>query len=249
MFKGYRMTDYTAIVGRGNAGFGDVFAPGSPSLPVDGGRVSMYSVVGRSPKRKWRVWLPPGTCALQATLLTFVDMQTDAPGAKVLVRLGEPPVGGLASVTPENGAAVDLANVLAALVAGAEVPCYSPASAGAVKLSDGRIDSPPVTTTGRWLYINALQVPGDEIFEIVARVTVDEASYLAWYGSAVWDDYGNPAQGEQTQAITEQYLLGRLQELDMIARLAALCKAGDDAELIAAAKSSGLWAALLRFAK
>ena len=241
--------DYTAIVGRGNAGFSDVFKPGSHMLPVDGGRVSMYSVVGRSPKRKWRVWLPPGTCALQATLFTFVDMGANAPGAKVLVRLGEPPAGGLASVTPENGAAVDLANVLAALVAGAEVPCYSPASAGAVKLSEGRIDSPPVTTTGQWLYINALQVPGNEIFEIVVRVTVDEAAYLAWYDSAVWDDYGNPVQGAQAPAITEQYVLGRLQELDMIARLAALCKAGDDAELIAAAKSSGLWAALLRFTK
>ena len=243
------MTDYTAIVGRGNTGFRYVFEPDSPSLPADGGRVSMYSVVGRSPKHKWRVWLPPGTCALQATLFTFVDMDAHSPGAKVLVRLGEPPAGGLASVTPENAAAVDLTNVLAALVAGAEVPCYSPASAGSVKLSEGRIDSPPVTTTGQWLYINALQVPGNEIFEIVARVTVDEAAYLAWHGSAVWDEYDNPVQGEQAPAITEQYVLGRLQELNMIARLAALCKAGDDAELIAAAKSSGLWAALLRFAK
>ena len=248
------MTDYTAIVGRGNTGFRYVFEPDSPSLPADGGRVSMYSVVGRSTRRKWRVWLPPGACALQATLLTFVDMGANAPGAKVLVRLGEPPAGGLASVTPENGAAVDLANVLAALVAGAEVPCYSPASAGAVKLSDGRVDSPPVTTTGQWLYINALQVPGNEIFEIVVRVTVDEAAYLAWYDSAVWDDYGNPVPGVQEPEpvpapVGEQWVFGRVVECGLIEPLAKLCKAKDDADLIQAAKTSGLWAALLKFTK
>lgn len=238
--------DYTAIVARGDDNFKLKFAPGSPLLPVDGGRVSMYSVVGQTTKRKWRAWVPPGTCSLQATLFTFSNKE---PNAKVLLRMGEPPVGGPDSVTPENGAAVDMANVLAALGQGAEVPCYAPGGVGSVKLSEGRVDSPPVTTVGQWLYINALEVPGHEIFEIVVRVTVDEAAYLAWYASAIWDAYGNPLPGAQAPAITEQYVLGRLQELDMIARLAALCKAGDDAELIAAAKSSGLWAALLRFAK
>ena len=163
--------------------------------------------------------------------------------------MGEPPVGGPDSVTPENGAAVDMANVLAALDQGAEVPCYAPGGVGSVKLSEGRVDSPPVTTVGQWLYINALEVPGHEIFEIVVRVTVDEAAYLAWYAGAIRDDYGNPLPGAQAPVIAEQYVLGRLQELDMIARLAALCKAGDDAELIAAAKESGLWAALLKFTK
>ena len=238
--------DYTAIVARGDDNFKLKFAPGSPLLPVDGGRVSMYSVVGQTTKRKWRAWVPPGTCSLQATLFTFSNKE---PNAKVLLRMGEPPVGGPDSVTPENGAAVDMANVLAALDQGAEVPCYAPGGVGSVKLSEGRVDSPPVTTVGQWLYINALEVPGHEIFEIVVRVTVDEAAYLAWYAGAIWDDYGNPLPGAQAPVITEQYVLGRLQELDMIARLAALCKAGDDAELIAAAKSSGLWAALLRFAK
>jgi hypothetical protein len=238
--------DYTAIVARGDDNFKLKFAPGSPLLPVDGGRVSMYSVVGQTTKRKWRAWVPPGTCSLQATLFTFSNKE---PNAKVLLRMGEPPVGGPDSVTPENGAAVDMANVLAALDQGAEVPCYAPGGVGSVKLSEGRVDSPPVTTVGQWLYINALEVPGHEIFEIVVRVTVDEAAYLAWYDSAVWDDYGNPVQGAQAPAITEQYVLGRLQELDMIARLAALCKAGDDAELISAAKDSGLWAALLKFTK
>ena len=238
--------DYTAIVARGDDNFKLKFAPGSPLLPVDGGRVSMYSVVGQTTKRKWRAWVPPGTCSLQATLFTFSNKE---PNAKVLLRMGEPPVGGPDSVTPENGAAVDMANVLAALDQGAEVPCYAPGGVGSVKLSEGRVDSPPVTTVGQWLYINALEVPGHEIFEIVVRVTVDEAAYLAWYASAIWDAYGNPLPGAQAPVITEQYVLGRLQELDMIARLAALCKAGDDAELIAAAKDSGLWAALLRFTK
>jgi hypothetical protein len=184
--------DYTAIVARGDDNFKLKFAPGSPLLPVDGGRVSMYSVVGQTTKRKWRAWVPPGTCSLQATLFTFSNKE---PNAKVLLRMGEPPVGGPDSVTPENGAAVDMANVLAALDQGAEVPCYAPGGVGSVKLSEGRVDSPPVTTVGQWLYINALEVPGHEIFEIVVRVTVDEAAYLAWYASAIWDAYGNPLPG------------------------------------------------------
>lgn len=244
--------DYTAIVGRGNTGFGDVFKPGSHMLPVDGGRVSMYSVVGRSPKRKWRVWLPPGTCALQATLFTFVDMGTNAPGAKVLVRLGEPPAGGLASVTPENGAAVDLTNVLAALVAGAEVPCYSPASAGSVKLSEGRVDSPPVTTTGQWLYINALQVPGEEIFEIVVRVTVDEAAYLAWYAGATWDAYGNPIAGPAVVKPVESHedrVFRLLKEAELVEPLMALAGVTNDIELAKKALATGVWAGLLRLVK
>ena len=82
--------DYTAIVARGDDNFKLKFAPGSPLLPVDGGRVSMYSVVGQTTKRKWRAWVPPGTCSLQATLFTFSNKE---PNAKVLLRMGEPPVG------------------------------------------------------------------------------------------------------------------------------------------------------------
>ncbi len=243
--------DYTAIVARGDDNFKLKFAPGSPLLPVDGGRVSMYSVVGQTTKRKWRAWVPPGTCSLQATLFTFSNKE---PNAKVLLRMGEPPVGGPDSVTPENGAAVDMANVLAALDQGAEVPCYAPGGVGSVKLSEGRVDSPPVTTTGQWLYINALQVPGNEIFEIVVRVTVDEAAYLAWYDSAVWDDYGNPVPGVQEPEpvpapVGEQWVFGRVVECGLIEPLAKLCKAKDDADLIQAAKTSGLWAALLKFTK
>ena len=246
------MKDYTAIVARGTDNFNLKFAPGSPLLSVDGGRVSMYSVVGQSAWRKWRAWVPPGTCALQATMFTFANPE---PNAKVLLRMGEPPVGGPDSVTPENGAAVDLRNVLAAMVQGAEVPCYAPAGVGSVKLSEGAIDSPPVTTTGQWLYINALEVPGHQIFEIVVRITVDESQYEAWYGSAAWDDQDNPIAGmskppNPTPAtVTEAYLLERLTELKMVGSLAELCKAKDEDALVEAAKESGLWAALLKFAK
>ena len=239
------MTDYLSLVGRGTAGFRDVFAPGSPMLAEDADTVYMAGFHGSTSHLQWRIWIPPGTKCLQATLYTYAS----PPESKILMRMHQPPVGTVNNVTAENAAAVDLKDVFTPLLQGAEVPCYTPSGAGAVKLSDGRMDSPVVTATGAWLYINALQTPGAQIFQLDARLTVDKAQYMDWYEHAVWDDYGNPVQGEQAPAITEQYLLGRLQELDMIARLAALCKAGDDAELIAAAKASGLWAALLRFAK
>ncbi len=241
------MIDYLALVGKGNTGYRDVFAPDSPMLGDEGDTVSMYSVVGETNRMKWRVWLPPGTRSLQATLFTKVN-ESDT---KVLLRMGEPPVGGPDSVTPESGAAVDLANVLTTI---GDIPCYSPPGAGNVKLSNGAIDSPPVTTVGQWLYINTLEVPGDSIFEIVVRITVDKAQYRAWYASAVWDIYGNPVPGvhEPTTVpapVDEQWVFGRVVECGLIAPLAKLCKAKDDAALIQAAKDSGLWAALLKFTK
>jgi len=243
--------NFTALVGRGNTGLREVFKPGALGLSDEGDTFGMYSVVGESANFKWRVWVPPGTRSLQGTLFTFVDMSSDTPGTKALMRMGQPPTGGPNDVTPANAAAVDLRNVLAALVQGAEVPCFSPASAGNVKLSDGGLDSPVVVTTGQWLYIDVLQAPGNRVFEIVIRITIDKAQYLDWYAGAIWDDYGNPLPGTQVPvpAVTEQYLLGRLLELKMVEPLGKLCKAGSDVQLIAAAKASGLWDALLRFAK
>jgi len=244
------MSDYLSLVGRGTAGFRDVFAPGSPMLAEDADTVYMAGFHGSTSHLQWRIWIPPGAKCLQATLYTYAS----PPESKILMRIRKPPVGTVNNVTAENAAAVDLTNVFTPLLQGIEVPCYTPAGAGAVKLSDGRMDSPVVTATGAWLYINALQTPGAQIFQLDARLTVDKTMYQDWYETATWDDQGNPLPGVRGPAptpapINEQYVLGRLQELDMIARLAALCKAGDDAELIAAAKSSGLWAALLRFAK
>ena len=244
------MTDYLSLVGRGTAGFRDVFAPGSPMLAEDADTVYMAGFHGSTSHLQWRIWIPPGTKCLQATLYTYAS----PPESKILMRMHQPPVGTVNNVTAENAAAVDLKDVFTPLLQGAEVPCYTPAGAGAVKLSDGRMDSPVVTATGAWLYINALQTPGAQIFQLDARLTVDKAMYQNWYESATWDANGNPLPGvrEPIQVptpVNEQYVLGRLQELDMIARLAALCKAGDDAELVAAAKVSGLWAALLKFTK
>ncbi len=240
------MTDYLALVGRGTAGYKDVFAPGSPSLGEDGQNVVMSGFTGNTSRLQWRIWIPPGTRSLQATLYTYAS----PPESKVLMRMHQPPAGGFDAVTAENAAAVDLDNVLALLLQGAEVPCYTPSGAVAVKLSSGRMDSPIVTTTGAWLYINALQVPGQQIFKLDSYLSVDAAQYLYWYANAVWDEQGNPVAGVVKPTGThEQYVLGRLQELGMVAPLAALCKAKDDSALIQAAKDSGLWAALMRFTK
>lgn len=242
------MTGYLALVGRGTEDYKNVFKPDSPSLGVDGNNVVMSGFTGSTPRLQWRIWIPPGTRSLQATLYTYAS----PPESKVLLRMHQPPVGNVNDVTPENAAAVDLSNVLALLMTGAEVPCYTPASAGAVKLSAGTMDSPVVTTVGAWLYINALQVPGNppQIFKLDSYLSVDAAQYLYWYANAVWDEQGNPVAGVVKPTGThEQYVLGRLQELGMVAPLAALCKAKDDSALIQAAKDSGLWAALLKFTK
>ena len=187
-------TDYQALVSRSTTGYRDVFAPGSPLLAEEGDAFVMLSFTGSTPHLQWRIWIPPGTRSLQSSLYTYAS----APDSKVLMRMHQPPIGNLASVTPENAAAVESTNVLSLLLQGAEVPCYAPDSAGAVKLSTGRMDSDIVTTTGGWLYVNALQVPGAQIFKIESYISVDKTLYMNWYEHAIWDDQGNPVLGVMT---------------------------------------------------
>lgn len=239
-------SDYLALVGRGTAGYKDLFSPGSSMLVEDASSVFISGFTGETYRLQWKIWIPPGTRFLQCTLYT----RASPPESKVLMRMHQPPTGNLADVTPENAAAVNLSTVLSRLLRGDEIPCYTPAEAGAVKLSDGRVDSEVVTTTGAWLYINALQVPGNQIYKLDAYLGVDKAMYQNWYENAIWDVLDNPVPGVMKPVeVTEQYVVGRLQELKMIEPLFKLCKARDDAGLIQAAKESGLWAALLKFTK
>jgi hypothetical protein len=242
------MTDYLSLVGRGTAGFRDVFAPGSPMLAEDADTVYMAGFHGSTSHLQWRIWIPPGTKCLQATLYTYAS----PPESKILMRMHQPPAGTVNNVTPENAAAVDLQNVLALLMTGAEVPAYTPSGAGAVKLSDGRMDSPVVTTSGAWLYINALQTPGAQIFQLDARLTVDKAQYQTWYEHAVWDDQGNPVEGPpvvQPIESHEERVLRLLKEAELVAPLMALAGVATDIELGKKALATGVWAGLLRLIK
>ena len=239
------MTDYLSLVGRGTAGFRDVFAPGSPMLAEDADTVYMAGFHGSTSHLQWRIWIPPGTKRLQATLYTYAS----PPESKILMRIRKPPVGTVNNVTAENAAAVDLTNVFTPLLQGIEVPCYTPAGAGAVKLSDGRMDSPVVTATGAWLYINALQTPGAQIFQLDARLTVDKTMYQDWYETATWDDQGNPIAGVKPVETHEQKVLKRVIETGLAEALRKLSGGLDDAELIQAVKETGTWAALMEFAK
>ena len=240
------MSDYLSLVGRGTAGFRDVFAPGSPMLAEDADTVYMAGFHGSTSHLQWRIWIPPGTKCLQATLYTYAS----PPESKILMRMHQPPVGTVNAVAAENAAAVDLGDVFTPLLQGVEVPCYTPSGAGAVKLSDGRMDSPVVTATGAWLYINALQTPGAQIFQLDARINVDKAQYMAWYETATWDDQGNPIAGVTKPVEThEQTVLKRVIDTGLAEALRKLSGGLDDAALIQAVKETGTWAALMEFAK
>lgn len=237
------MTDCTALVNRGTTDFKGTFAPDSPFLADEGTAVSMSGKVDSTPQLQWRVWLPPGTNCLQSTLFTYAS----PPEAKALMRLGQPPVGTVADVTPENSAAIDRSAVLSLLQQGAEIPCYAPASAGFMKLSASLMDAPVVITEGAWLYITALQVPGDKIFELITYVRTDKAAYLNWYASATWDDQNNPVAAPAEPY--EQRLLQCAIDTGLVDGLRKLSGGLDDDALIAAAQETGTWPALMKFAQ
>ncbi len=192
---GAQASNYSPLVQRGSNGFNTKFAPTSPSLSIDSGDVTMSSVVGETFETQWRVFIPPGTKTLQITMYTFAS----PPESKVLMRFASPPNGNAGNVTPESAANVNISRVVQVLTAnggGAELPFYAPASAGAVKLSarSGDLAQTILTNTGGWLYINALQVPGDRIYELNTLVTVDEACYRSWFSGAQFDAVGNPLE-------------------------------------------------------
>lgn len=241
--------DYTALVGRGTKNFNDVFRPDSTMLAAEGGVVTLAGQCGDSTNLLWKIWIPPGTRCLQATMYVYWD---ELP-AKVVMRWGQPPVGGLDSVTPENAAAVDLGNVLALLLTGAEVPGYAAPKAGNIKLSNGSMDSKVLTHTGDWLYIKALQVPGNKVYQLDARVTAAEDEYLAWYENAFWDEHGNPIPGvskpPEPVESHEDRVLRLLDEAELVPPLMVLAGVKTPVELAKKALATGVWAGLLRLIK
>ena len=186
-------SSYTPLVQRGTTDFKTKFAPTSPLLAIEDGEVILPSVVGETYLTHRRVFVPPGTKTLQMTMYTFAS----PPESKVLMRFGSPPIGTSQNVTPENAAAVDSEQIVQLLTANysLELPFSSPASAGSVILSSrSGVVQTVLTEAGGWLYINPVQLPGDRIWELNTRVTVDEAYYRDWYANTQWDSDGNPVE-------------------------------------------------------
>ena len=239
-------TDYLALVGRNTTDYVNVFKPGSLFLAEDAGTVYMSGFTGDTFTLQWRVWIPPGTRSFQSTMYVYAS----PPESKVLMRMHQPPVGNVSNVTPENSAAVDLTNVLSLLFQGAEIPCYTPAEAGNMKLSAGMMDSPVVTTTGGWLYIKALQVPGNKIYKLDTYISADKAKYIEWYNSATWDVQGNPVLAEPIPVMTfEDKVARRTVDTGLAEALRRLSGGKPDQELIEVLIKTEVWATLVEFAK
>lgn len=240
--------EYQALVGRRTTDFNLLFAPGSAWLVEALGAVTMAGQTGDSDCLLWKIWIPPGTLCLQATLYVYWD---NLPG-KALMRWGQPPVGGLDSVTPENAASVDLANVLALLLTGVEVPVYVPPKAANAKLSNGSMESKVLANTGDWLYIKVLQAPSQKVYQLDARVIADAGIYKEWYGTAVWDAHGNPVPGQVPAPVVESHedrVLRLLEEAGLAEPLMALAGVHTIEELGQKAVATGVWAGLLRLIK
>lgn len=252
--------DYRALVGRQITGFKTLFAPGSDMLAEDADIVTLAGQCGDSFHLLWKIWIPPGVKSLQATMYVYHNV---TPG-KVLMRFGQPPIGNANSVTPENAAAIDLSTVLDTLLAGAEVPCYTPEFGGAIKLS-ASMNSDARDNPGGWLYIKAVQTPGNKVYQLDARVTADAEKYKEWYARAVWDAESNPVAGEvysikllepvkpvvvaETPQQHEARVYEMVKEAGLIPAPSKLSGGKVDDELVKAALATGTWEALLKLVK
>lgn len=186
-------SSYTPLVQRGTTDFKTKFAPTSPLLAIEDGEVILPSVVGETYLTHRRIFIPPGTKTLQMSMFTFAS----PPETKVLMRFGSPPDGSANDVTAGNALAVNNEQIVQLLTAnrGVELPFYSPPSAGNIVLSSrSGVPQTVLTEVGGWVYIKPVLLPGDRVFELNTRVTVDEAYYRDWYANTTWDGDGNPVE-------------------------------------------------------
>jgi hypothetical protein len=230
-------SNYTPWVQAGKTDFKNIFAPTSSALAISAGEVILPSRLGVTVNLTQRLFIPPGVKSLELVMYTFAS----SPESKVLLRFGAPPVGAAENVTQQSASAVNLTTVLQNLTAnggGVELPFWAPASAGSVRLSSRSTEpsQPILATTGGWIYINALAVPGNQIYQMQAAMIVDETCYRTWYANALWDAAGNPAENAThtcagssavTSTIAIQSLTGPL-----------TLQSGGRSTLIATAKSS-----------
>jgi hypothetical protein len=168
--------------------------------------LKMYLVDSRTPDAaqpgpsilvpKVRVYMPPGTHSVHVATFTFYDLTTQQAAA---YRVGEPPVSTVDQYATQVAVAFpDSSQVLRQLEQGTEwvssvgpganaMP--SPSAGGALQ---GTNQGGYHTVQGGWMYIHFLTAIGNRVMEISTRMSVDQATYEAWYQGATWDEDGNP---------------------------------------------------------
>ena len=167
---------------------------------------------GRTEQLEFRVFVPPGTIAFEMVMYTF--SQPAVPNQS-LVRFKAPPVGNIANVSSPNRVSVQPFEAFEKLFNGVELAFYNAvatssvvlnpsqpnvtteyqSNTGATRFAERSITFPTAPiTTGGWMYVKVLQVPGQTMQGLEYGVQVSETCYRSWFAKNLFDASGNPLE-------------------------------------------------------
>lgn len=182
--------DYSPLVGtEGYTDFRNKNAPGSAAVVGISGVATIRTKHDGLTLQKVKIFVPPGAMRLRVSLTTYATDQD----ARAAARFGNTPVSAYGDVLPETSVN-DTRPTLRNLLAGQELKFYSPGRSGVLMVANSESTDLSPSTTGGYIYLNFLSIPGSQILSFSTYLDVKADCYSNWHANATWDGVGNPSE-------------------------------------------------------
>ena len=179
-------SDYSPLIKQGYSDYREAYNPNAKVVYESGDALLTTSHADISLERV-KFFVPPGTKRFTVSFLTYLSSQE----SKATGRFRDVPTK-TASEVQSATMIRNTSNTLERLVAGEELPFYSPGGSGNLGISEPYQFDNFQVNSGGYIYLHILSVPGGMVKTLQTRMVVDEACYRSWYANAKWDAQGNP---------------------------------------------------------
>lgn len=184
-------SEYTPLVAAGAySSFKAQNVPGGAAVVGVAGVTTIRTKHDGLTLQKVKLFVPPGAQRLRISFISYAVEQD----ARAAAKFGTPPVSSYGDVLPET-AISDPRPSLRRLMAGEELKFYSPERSGLLSIANSESTDTFVGSTGGYIYLNFLSIPGNQILNFSTQLEVEESCYSNWYANATWDQNGNPVEG------------------------------------------------------
>lgn len=182
-------SEYSPLVRTGYADYRTHYAPTSDYLARSSGEVTIVTSHGNIQAGKVKVFVPPGSRRFTVSFQTYAIPEE----ARAVARFGQVPVSTITDVDAAT-AVYDTRRTLSRLMDGEELRFYAPPSSGGLTIANSESTDTFQSTTGGYIYLNLLSIPGNQILNIQTRIIAEEVCYLNWHANASWDYANNPSE-------------------------------------------------------
>ena len=177
---------YLPLIGIKYTDYNSIYKPSS--LPIANGEVAL-TTAHSGDLSKVKIFIPPGTTGFSVSVQNYFGSEE----AKAAAKFMEIPISTKEDVKPNN---YDTRQTLRRLFNKEELQFYSPGGSGALSIANYETTDTFKASTGGYIYLNFLSLPGGKILRLQTRVTVEQSCYNNWYGKGKWDQNGNPLEYE-----------------------------------------------------